>query len=512
MGEWVQYLQETLTTDVSLIIIGAGFFGLFFGWLMARPWGKKSPREDEGGAMGSDVSEELNWRHEKLILLERQEVERELRLQGFLEGFSISHGGTETEVRARFFALAEGLRSMRARVGTDLSRLSLAMERLEKFKADGAPRPDALDACIDMASGQVERLKELRDALRPVSTKVTAIEKDLEQSQFSALEEKDSLVERFEEVRSELEVSNANMSVLANETDRGIRDLLGAGKEEVYEPLRNVLLVDGSNTGSLPCSPSESLSDELSALILALKGLEAPDEEPESAEETTPAPAIETVDLEEPVLELADEEPESDEPVILGSQIFPGFSNASDGNDEAASEAEPALLGEAPEDGEEEDAQDSMVIFRSNDVELWGKDVYRGLNCRARSLATLPSWARWIGIRRLDTGERVFSKIDQETYEHGGNGDAVGFNASNELFYGARHLGMFSDSCPNEVETRFTYGGWGFGHRVSDPGNDSATTQASGWEGKEIPADTVFEISLFADLPDLEEQDSVLEG
>ncbi len=509
MGEWVQYLQETLSTDVSLIIIGAGFFGLFFGWLMARPWGKESTGEDESGATGADGSEELNWRHEKLVLLERQEVERELRLQGFLEGFSISHGGTETEVRSRFFALAEGLRSMRARVGTDLSRLSLATERLEKFKSDGTPRPDAVDACIEMASGQVERLKELRDALRPVSNKVTAIERDLEQSQFSVLEEKDSLLERFEQVRSDLEVSNANMSVLANETDRGIRDLLGAGQEEIYEPLRNVLLVDGSNTGSLPRSPSESLSDELSALILALKGLEAPDEESEPVEESAPAAAIETVDLKEPVLEVADEEPESDEAIILGSQIFPGFSN---GSEEAASEDEPALLAEAQEDGEEEDTQDSMVIFRSNDVELWGKDVYRGLNCRARSLATLPSWARWIGIQRLDTGERVFSKIDQETYEHGGNGDAVGFNASNELFYGARHLGMFSDSCPNEVETRFTYGGWGFGHRVSDPGKDSASTQASGWEGKEIPADTVFEIALFADLPDLADQDSVLEG
>ena len=145
---------------------------------------------------------------------------------------------------------------MRARVGTDLSRLSLVTGRLKKFKSDGMPRPDALNACIEMANGQAERLKELRDALRPISNKVTAIEEDLKHSQFSLLEEKDSLLERFEQVRSELEFSNANMSVLANETDRGIRDLLGAGQEEVYEPLRNVLLVDGSNTGSLPPSSS----------------------------------------------------------------------------------------------------------------------------------------------------------------------------------------------------------------------------------------------------------------
>ena len=509
MGEWVQYFQETLTTDVSLIVVGAGFFGWFFGWLMARSWGRKSTGEDESVAAGANGSEELNWRHEKLILLERQEVERELRLQRFLEGFAISHGGIETEVRSRFFALAEGLRSMRARVGTDLSRLSLVTGRLEKFKSDGKPRPDALNACIEMANGQAERLKELRDALRPVSNKVTAIEKDLKHSQFSVLEEKDSLLERFEQIRSDLEFSNPNMSVLANETDRGIRDLLGAGQEEVYEPLRNVLLVDGSNTGSLQRSSSESLSDEFSALIIALKGLEAPVEESEPLEGSAPGAAIETVDIKEPVFDVVDGESGSDEPIILGSQNFPGLTN---GSEEVVSENESAPSAEAELNGEEEDEQGSMVIFRSNDVELWGKDVYRGLNCRARSLANLPPWARWIGIQRMDTGERVFSKIDQETYEHGGNGDAVGFNASNELFYGARHLGMFSEFCPNEVETRFTYGGWGFGHRISDPGKDSASSQASGWEGKEIPSDTVFEIALFANLPDLADQDSVLEG
>jgi len=508
MGEQVQYLQETLTTDVSLVIIGAGFLGLFFGWLIGRRWGKESSPTDGSSVSAPEGSEELNWRHEKLVLVERQEVERELRLQGFLEGVSISHTGTEAEVRSRFFALAEGLRSMRVRVGTDLSRLSLVSERLEHFKGEGTPRPDAVNTCLEMAGGQVERLRELRDALRSMARRVNEIEEDLGQPQFSILDEKEALLEKLEEVRSDLENSNANMSVLANETDRGIRDLLGAGQESTYEPLRNVLLVDGSNTGSLPRPPSESLADELLALIQALKRLETSVER-EVIDEREPQGA-ELLDLSEPKIELSEEESISEEPIILGAQIFPGFTNGSD-----TSEVEVDPVDEDPvlaNEGYDEESKDEMVLFRSNDVELWGQDIYRGLNCRARSLSALPDWANWIGIQRLDTGERVFSRIDQETYEHGGNGDASGFNASNELFYGARHLGMFSDSCPNEVETRFTYGGWGFGHRVSDPGEDSVSSQASGWEGKEISPDTVFEISLFAELPEMRALDRVLEG
>jgi hypothetical protein len=38
------------------------------------------------------------------------------------------------------------------------------------------------------------------------------------------------------------------------------------------------------------------------------------------------------------------------------------------------------------------------------------------------------------------------------------------------------------------------------------------SAQASGWEGKEISPDTVFEISLFADLPKLAEKDQLLEN
>ncbi|MCP5551598.1 MAG: hypothetical protein H7A53_11980 [Akkermansiaceae bacterium] len=41
---------------------------------------------------------------------------------------------------------------------------------------------------------------------------------------------------------------------------------------------------------------------------------------------------------------------------------------------------------------------------------------------------------------------------------------------------------------PQDVETRFTYGGWGFGHRAAVAGEG----QAWCWAGIEIPAQSRF--------------------
>lgn len=152
-----------------------------------------------------------------------------------------------------------------------------------------------------------------------------------------------------------------------------------------------------------------------------------------------------------------------------------------------------------------------MILFRSNDVGLWGKEVYRGANFRARAVGEIPEWANWISIRRLDTGESVYAPIKTFSLSNPDLTVSGGFNGSNELFYGARHLGMFSDSVPNDVETRFTYGGWGFGHRVSESDSHSDSFQASGWAGKEISSDTVFEIAFCEELPELGVDDLVLD-
>ena len=65
---------------------------------------------------------------------------------------------------------------------------------------------------------------------------------------------------------------------------------------------------------------------------------------------------------------------------------------------------------------------------------------------------------------------------------------------------------------PVKWETRFTYGGWGFGHKVNgfDDEPDSAPPQAAGWEGKEIPSDTVFEIAVHSELPEGTDEELVI--
>jgi hypothetical protein len=153
----------------------------------------------------------------------------------------------------------------------------------------------------------------------------------------------------------------------------------------------------------------------------------------------------------------------------------------------------------------------SLILFCSNNVELWGHDVYRGAHCRARAIKDFPAWAQWISIRRLETRERVFAPVHTASLCNGQTSNPVGFNGTNELFYGARHLGIFSESCPNEVETRFTYGGWGFGHRANEIAPEVEQLQAAGWEGREIPADTVFEIVIHEQLPRLGKLDRLLE-
>lgn len=148
-----------------------------------------------------------------------------------------------------------------------------------------------------------------------------------------------------------------------------------------------------------------------------------------------------------------------------------------------------------------------LVIFRANDPSLWGSEVFFGANRRARSLARLPGELAFLRLRRMDTGEGVVVPITSTALTDDGDGQPRGFNGSNETFYGAHHLGVFDESLPQDVETRFTYGGWGFGHSVLGP-----EQQACGWEGRVIAPDTVFEIAVFTRMPVLEERDRLVEA
>ncbi len=155
--------------------------------------------------------------------------------------------------------------------------------------------------------------------------------------------------------------------------------------------------------------------------------------------------------------------------------------------------------------------KEGVIIFRSNDPSLWNRTIYRGTNQRARSLDELggADQIKWLKLKQCDSGESVLLPISQDQLAQNGDGATCGFNGANELFYGAHHLGVFDSNAKLDVETRFTFGGWGFGHRNSIAAEES---QACGWAGEEIASDTVFEITVFSELPDAGPNDVVLGG
>ena len=147
-----------------------------------------------------------------------------------------------------------------------------------------------------------------------------------------------------------------------------------------------------------------------------------------------------------------------------------------------------------------------LILFRANDPTMWGTDQFVGANRRSRSLDRLPDGIAYLRLRRVDNGEGIVIPITRDQLTDDGDGDSRGFNGTNEFFYGAHHLGLFDESLPQDVETRFTYGGWGFGHSALGP-----EQQSCGWDGRAISPDTVFEIAVFRRMPVLGERDRILD-
>lgn len=154
----------------------------------------------------------------------------------------------------------------------------------------------------------------------------------------------------------------------------------------------------------------------------------------------------------------------------------------------------------------------SLIIFRSNDPEIWNTTCDHGENHRSVSLGEISGDASWLGIKRIDTGEEIFAQVNLDDLRGSGDGKSSGFNGSNEFFYGARHLGFFSEDCKTEVETRFTYGGWGFGHLASNVGDSDSPKQSWAWDGRQIPDNTVFEFTLYEERPDQATDETILKG
>jgi len=525
-----------LSKPVSIAILIAGLLGLIVGWLMRG-------REAVPDPVVLPVTglEELRWRHEKLVLTERQQVEKQTRLDEF--GASLAGHGSPGEMIAamRFFALAERVREARQKIGTDLSRMLAVRERLEVIIVEDGRESEAVKASARMAALRSSTLEEARDQLRGISVRIFRLESEAAAGCLELTNAEDGPRRELRDIKGEILALPQGWATSGDETDRQIRELLAMVRHPEIEAVRDILLIDGAMTLSLSGSGGIDLAGAVSEVMTALEvnkqiGPILSNADPAEALATPAeplnglagfakkpgAPALTEI----PFIGNPFLEPAADAPTPVLMQPDASFRDPGDfaktlvrigkGFHDLTSEppviASPAALGK-PEEIPEEVAEEnrSLILFCSNDVELWGKEIYRGAHCRARAIKDFPAWAQWISVRRLDTRERVFAPVKTASLFNGQTSDPVGFNGTNELFYGARHLGIFSESCPNEVETRFTYGGWGFGHRANEIAPEVEQLQAAGWEGREIPADTVFEITIHEELPALGKQDRLLE-
>lgn len=544
---------EYVSAHAPAAVLIALAFGIFVGWLAKRrsvvdAAAQESPPLTPG-------FEELRWRHEKLVLVERQQVEKQARLDAFAETFArFSRSGHETIV-LHLYLLAERVREARQKVGSDLSRMIAVRDRLDTLLAPMERGREAIGACRGMAEAQAVRLEEARDSLRGISERVLALE-EVVSSGKRDFSEPAALRGELVELKGRIVGLPQGWATSSDETDRRIRELLATVDDPGLAPVREILLVDGALTASLAGVPGIDLTGGIAGVIRCLdewlvaekRAKEKPSSDPtpvEAKDEPDPEPPLllgeipaslsspglfaeKTLDFGFPEAGRPDQGfRDPAEFAVLKPRPSKGFHDLTggkgivegpslgngNGNGGLITLAPlPVIESPKPAEPEDDESDRSLVLFCSNDVELWGKTVYRGARCRARAISEFPEWARWVAIRRLDTGERVFAPLRSASLRSGQSSDPFGFNGSNELFYGARHLGLFSESCPNEVETRFTYGGWGFGHRAHEIAPEVEQLQAAGWEGREIPADTVFEIVIHEELPSLGSSDRVIDG
>lgn len=541
-------MVDLLSKPVSIAILIAGMLGLIVGWMVRGREAAPAPE-----ALPSTGLEELRWRHEKLVLTERQQVEKQNRLDEFANAAAGLSGAGALTAALRLFVLAERVREARQKTGTDFSRMQALRDRLEVVSVADGRELEAVKASARMAALRSATLEDARETLRGISDRVLKLESDASAGRLDFADAGDGLRRELREIKGAILSLPQGWATSGDETDRQIRELLAMVRAPEIGAVRDVLLIDGAMTLSLSGAGGIDLIGAVGDLMAALENCKpqepatspaVPDDAAESTETSDAsdeggaadavngitallkkpgAPGLTDIPfIGNPFLESA---PEAPAPVLMQPdagfrdpgdfakmpvRVGKGFHDltipapaSADQKAGPATEEEPA---EFPEENR------SLILFCSNNVELWGRDIYRGAHCRARAIKDFPAWAQWISIRRLDTRERVFAPVRTASLFNGQTSDPVGFNGTNELFYGARHLGIFSESCPNEVETRFTYGGWGFGHRANEITPEVEQLQAAGWEGREIPADTVFEIVIHEELPALGALDRLLES
>ena len=140
-------------------------------------------------------------------------------------------------------------------------------------------------------------------------------------------------------------------------------------------------------------------------------------------------------------------------------------------------------------------APGEQLIFRGSDPSLWGKQTGGDFVDHAN----IDKSTKFLRLRRSDTGQSIIVHVAKKQVTNASpDNSLLGWNGKGEAHGGVAHLGIYDHSLPQEVETLFGVGGWGFGHHTDD-----RSGQGYSWAGISIPR-TEFEISTLAKLPDAE--------
>src|SRR5690606_14719455 len=119
---------------------------------------------------------EMKWRHEKLVLVERQQAEKQARFDAFIDRLPAFSTVEEQTAALRVFSLAEQVREARQKVGSDLSRMRAVRDRLDEISPPIKRGREAVGASRGMAEAQAARLEEAREALRGIAEETLRIE------------------------------------------------------------------------------------------------------------------------------------------------------------------------------------------------------------------------------------------------------------------------------------------------------------------------------------------------
>ena len=137
------------------------------------------------------------------------------------------------------------------------------------------------------------------------------------------------------------------------------------------------------------------------------------------------------------------------------------------------------------------------VIFRSDDPTIWNTQTREHENRFAQPVDSVSHSVSFVRLVRVGTGEAIIVRVDRAGLLRRGENPNLGWNGLNDEFLGGRHLGVYKNDAPQEVEICYGEGGWGFGHPF-----DENNRQTWGWGGHAIGSPTVFEISVLENLPD----------